>query len=374
VIETRNLVAAGHVLAGRQAPDAIKAGARFSFEFPGSLQGFRCEAGSPAHLHSVGLSNVAEHSRAGSRSLAIGFSHLAPGRVARVGSPTFFDEEVFSMPIYQLTASPTLYSGQTIECGVAAGARNSTRVAVRLYANVYNEKDELSRVYGPGREMAPGGDSVLQWRIPDTGSYPIYDIGLELSTSDAQGATGYIYLDFLRWDGAPDLTLRRPDAESLMWKHAWVNNASLFQTRWEGLRVTSNEGLGSVFQGTREWKDYSVEADITPLLAERWGLAARVQGRERYYALMFDRSDSGQVRLVRRCHVENTLAVSRFAWHLDQTYRVRLEAQGGALRAIVGDQLILDAEDAERKLRGGGIGLLVDTGSISTRELHVRPF
>jgi ADP-ribosylglycohydrolase len=371
VIETRNLVAAGYALAGRKAPDANKGAARFSFEFSGSLQGFRCEAGSPAYLHPVELSN---NSRTGNRSLAITFSHLAPGRVARVGSPTFFDKEVFSMPIYQLTASPTLYSGQTVECGFAAGVTNSAAVAVRLYANVYNERDDLSRIYGPGREVAPGGDSVLQWRIPDTGSYPIYDIGLELSTSDSRGATGSLYLDFLRWDGAPDLTLRRPDTESLMWKHAWVNNASLFQTRWEGLRVTSNEGLGSILQGTREWKDYSVEADITPLLANGWGLAARVQGRERYYAMMFDRSDGGQVRLVRRCHMENTLAATRFAWHLDQTYRARLEAQGRGLRAFVGDKLILEAEDAELGLRGGGIGLLVDAGSISTRELRVRPF
>jgi ADP-ribosylglycohydrolase len=371
VIETRNLVAAGYALAGRKAPDANKGAARFSFEFSGSLQGFRCEAGSPAYLHPVELSN---NSRTGNRSLAITFSHLAPGRVARVGSPTFFDKEVFSMPIYQLTASPTLYSGQTVECGFAAGMTNSAAVAVRLYANVYNERDDLSRIYGPGREVAPGGGSVLQWRIPDTGSYPIYDIGLELSTSDSRGATGSLYLDFLRWDGAPDLTLRRPDTESLMWKHAWVNNASLFQTRWEGLRVTSNEGLGSILQGTREWKDYSVEADITPLLANGWGLAARVQGRERYYAMMFDRSDGGQVRLVRRCHMENTLAAARFAWHLDQTYRARLEAQGRGLRAFVGDKLILEAEDAELGLRGGGIGLLVDAGSISTRELRVRPF
>jgi hypothetical protein len=213
----------------------------------------------------------------------------------------------------------------------------------------------------------------LQWRIPDTGSYPIYDIGLELSTSAPQVATGSLYLDFLRWDGAPDLTLRRPDTESLMWKHAWVNNASLFQTRWEGLRVTSNEGLGSILQGTREWKDYSVEADITPLLANQWGLAARVQGRERYYALMFDRSEGGQVRLIRRCHTESTLATARFAWHLDRIYRTRLEVQGRTLRAFVGDQLVLEAEDDEPGLCGGGIGLLVDTGSISTRELRVRP-
>jgi hypothetical protein len=75
VIETRNLVAAGYALAGRKAPDANKGAARFSFEFSGSLQGFRCEAGSPAYLHPVELSN---NSRTGNRSLAITFSHPHP--------------------------------------------------------------------------------------------------------------------------------------------------------------------------------------------------------------------------------------------------------------------------------------------------------
>ena len=34
-----------------------------------------------------------------------------------------------------------------------------------------------------------------------------------------------------------------------------------------------------------------------PNLVNAWGLAARVQGRERYYALMFDRTEGGRVRL-----------------------------------------------------------------------------
>ena len=63
-----------------------------------------------------------------------------------------------------------------------------------------------------------------------------------------------------------------------------------FQTRWEGLRVTSSVGQGFIAQGTRDWRDYEVATTVTPLLAEAWGLATRVQGRERYYALVFDRA------------------------------------------------------------------------------------
>src|SRR5882757_1087310 len=102
VIEARSLIVAGHKLASETVPAAPKQGARFNFSFPGSLQGFCCEAGSPAHLHPVELANVDGHSRLGERSLAIGFRRLAPGRVARVASPTFFGKDVLTMPIYQM--------------------------------------------------------------------------------------------------------------------------------------------------------------------------------------------------------------------------------------------------------------------------------
>jgi ADP-ribosylglycohydrolase len=373
VIEARSLVTAGYALAGVKAKAPSKEGARFGFEFPGSIQGFSCETGSTALLHPVDLKNVPGHSRLGDRSLEIRFSRLAPGRVARVASATFFDKDVFSMPVYQLLASPTLYSGQTVECCISAGSANTAEVKVRLYASVFNQSDDLRKIYGESRDIAANGDAVMRWRVPETGGYPIYDIGLELETVSPAGVDGSIYLDYLRWEGAPDLTLRRPDTESMMWKHAWVNAASYFQTRWDGLRITSNEGLGLISQGSREWKHYSVEADIKPLLADRWGLAARTQGRERYYALMFDQGEGGRVRLVRRCHEETTLASEPFAWSLDKTYRCRLDVRGRSLRAFVDDRLVFQAEDSAEGLAGGGVGLLVETGSVANREVRVRP-
>ena len=64
--------------------------------------------------------------------------------------------------------------------------------------------------------MAPDDGAVMRWRIPDTESYPIYEVGLQLETADMAGVDGAIYLDYLRWDGAPDMTLLRPDTESVM--------------------------------------------------------------------------------------------------------------------------------------------------------------
>ena len=58
-----------------------------------------------------------------------------------------------------------------------------------------------------------------------------------------------------------------------------------------------NRGTGLLIQGAREWRDYTVTADVTPHLAEAVGLAARVQGLRRYYALELAGRDTA--RLVR---------------------------------------------------------------------------
>jgi ADP-ribosylglycohydrolase len=372
VIEAQSLIAAGHHLAGASPAEAAKNGARFNFNFPGSLQGFAARTESQAHLHPVEISNVPGHSREGERSLAVNFRRLAPGRVARVATPTFFDKDVFTMPIYQLLACPTLYSGQVVECRLEAEC-DQKHVAIRPYASVYDERDELRRIYGDAHELSSGSEAILTWCVPDTGGYPIFEVGLEIATRDRSGVDGVIYLDYLTWSGAPETVLRRPDDNlSTMWKHAWVNNVSQFQTRWEGLRITNGEGKGFIAQGSRDWKDYRVKSEVTPLLAESWGLAARLQGRERYYAVMFDRLDGGGARLIKRVHDETVLATAPFSWQLDQKYVVELQVEGNQIQAFVDGRKILEARDTQQlPLTGGGVGLVVDTGSISTTAVHV---
>jgi len=365
------LIATGHILAGSSRNVAAKNGARFNFNFPGSLQGFAAKTDAPACLHQVEVGNVPGHSRDGERSLAVNFRRLAPGRVARIATPTFFDRDVFTMPIYQLLACPTLYSGQIVECRLEADS-NGKHVAVRLYASVYDERDELEQIYDDKHELLSGSEAVLTWRVPDTGGYPIFEVGLEIETRDQSGVDGVIHLDYLTWTGAPKTVLRRPDENlSTMWKHAWVNNVSQFQTRWEGLRVSNSEGMGFIAQGSRDWKDYRVKSEITPLLAEAWGLAARIQGRERYYAVMFDKVDGGRAKLIKRVHDETVLASDRFSWQVDQKYVVELQVEDNEILAFVDGRKILEFTDTQFALAGGGVGLVIDTGSISTQAVHV---
>src|SRR5262245_38098796 len=103
VSETYHVVNIGRALAGAE-PLAPKGGARFHFELPGAVQGFQPE-NSVESRGTLTLENVAEHSRAGARSLALRYRHLAPGRVARASTATFVPPEAIAMPGYSLLAS-----------------------------------------------------------------------------------------------------------------------------------------------------------------------------------------------------------------------------------------------------------------------------
>jgi hypothetical protein len=105
VIETQALVVAGHRLAGAAVPAAPKNGARFHFSFPGSLQGFACEAAS--------LPASSADRRERGRPPRYGIRRLAPGRGAR-RDPDLLRQDALTMPTYQMVACPTLYSGQTV--------------------------------------------------------------------------------------------------------------------------------------------------------------------------------------------------------------------------------------------------------------------
>jgi hypothetical protein len=89
---------------------------------------------------------------------------------------------------------------------------------------------------------------------------------------------------------------------------------------------------------------------------------------------MFDRAEGGRVRLVRRRHHETTLAVQGFPWRLDQAYDLKLQVKDRELCAWIDGRVIFQAQEPpDDGLMGGGIALIVDTGSISTEEVRVSP-
>ena len=372
VRETYHVVNIGRALAG-EPPLAPKNGARFHFELPGSVQGFRADESIDAK-GTLTIENVAGHSRHGQRSLALRCRGLAPGRVARTTTTTFIPPEAIGMPGYSLYASPTLYSGQMLRASVEADTTNEVPLVIRLLIQSYGAEDRLVTVYGPEVQLAAGAQHTFKWRIPDTGGQPIASVGLEIA--GAPHGKGTIYLDEITWAGAPDTVFRRPTEGGTLWRRAWVDGVDQYD-RWyaETYRLVHNDGIGLLTQGTRDWIDYRVEAQITPHMVASGGIAARVQGMRRYIALTLgqDAQGSKELRLQARIGDEIVTQALPFTWEFGSSYRLRLEVRGQVAQGWVDDQGPLELRDFSSLLDAGGVAMLCEEGRVAFEDVTVRP-
>jgi hypothetical protein len=315
---------------------ARPAGPRFAFELPGSVQGFVADEG--VRVHNPG-------------------GRLAVSGAATVVTPTFIPEQARAMPIYGLVACPTLYPGQTIRAAASGPAR--------LVLRAYTGDDEVVTIDGP---RFVEGEAT--WRVPDLDGLPVLAVGIRTE--------GPAQLQYLTWDGAPDVRLTRPSTTShdgtnagyrggVMWRRAWVDALDKFDERWpEPFRLVQNRGTGLLITGTRDWRDYTVTADVCPHLTREVGLAARVQGLRRGYALRLVGRD-------RACFTrgDQVLAETPFAWEFGRTYHLSMTARGHRLTAAVDGTTLFDLED--RAFDGGGVALLVTEGRTATHTVRVTP-
>jgi hypothetical protein len=326
------------------------------------------------------LANLKGHSQWGQRCLAVSFEGVQAERPARAGTATFILPEDLGMPEYELIASPTLYSGQSVRAGLSAAATNSESIAARLYLRYYDAEDRPALESGPPIRLAPGEYSTLAWSIPTIGAGPIYEIGIETRamTENSKSVSGTVYLDFLGWDGAPEVSFSRPVSSQLpppgpmLYRRAWVDAVD----HWESLyrqtfRIIQDYGRGMISTGSREWTDYQVSATITSSKFVMGGIAARVQGLRRYYALLLVEDDI--LRLVKYLDDETVLAETPYHWEIWQPYQLTLAVDGDWVRGWVDGRLMFEVQDLQRPLLGGGVGLVLERGHMAAPTIAVSP-
>lgn len=367
VIEAYSIVNTGRALVGL-APLASKAGARFHFELPGSLQGWQVEESVESRGTAV-LENVAGGSGRGLRSLAVRYHHVATGRVARVATPTFLAPEYLTASGYGVVASPTLYSGQQLSAGLSADAANVGSIVCTLYIRVYQTEQQLGLVRGQSVELQPGTQRELDWRIPDTDGLPIGQVGLELSSPSGSRADGSIYLDYLGWTGTPDLTWSARGGPISL--RAWTDGVDRFGLEGQGYRLIQNQGIGLAIQGARQWGDYRLSTQVRPHMVKSAGIAVRVQGMRRYYALLL--CADGTVRLVKALDGYHVLGESPFSWQFGHSYELTIEVAGAHLRAAVDGVCLFSFADDQRPLLEGAVAMICEEGRTAFGPVEISP-
>lgn len=346
--EAVQIINMGRALAGGE-PLAPKGGAQFHFDFPGSLQGFQVTEGDGE------VANV-----------PAGDSYVLRGAVsgsARIGSPVFTPSKdvakYFEKRGYALMASPRVFPGQTMRAVLA----NATEISsVNLYVAYYGEDDKPGFADAQVVAADTSGGTSLTWVVPALPG-PIFEVGLRV----AAAGHGVLDLASLGWTGTPEVTFERPPHKGTMWRRAWVNGVDMLTGRTETFRLIQNQGMGLVMQGTREWVDYQVDADVTPHLAARTGIAIRVQGLRRFYGLLLS---AGKVSLVKIVHdEEEVLAEADLEWALGETLQLSLSANGDALSGAVNGVTLLAA--ADESLDAGAAGLVIDEGRVAINRVTI---
>jgi len=133
--------------------------------------------------------------------------------------------------------------------------------------------------------------------------------------------------------------------------------------------LSQNRGTGLFIQGSRDWQNYAVEAAIISDPAKSFGLAARVQGLTRYYALLL--GPNQVLRLVRNYDSVEVLAEVEYRWHWSQRYHFNLEVNGATIIGSMNGTELIRHHDPDATLLDGGIALVCEEGLIMTDEVKV---
>jgi ADP-ribosylglycohydrolase len=359
---------------GQAPPIPIpKQGARFHFELPGSVQGFQVEPGDPLSGLGSSFAKATEDgceadSPSGKRCLALDFKFLPDARPVRIATPTFIPPDSKDASHYCLMACPTLYPGNIVQGRLIAGTGNSAPVHVAPFIAYYSDNDELHYHLGPAFSLNPGVARHVQWQIKELNGAPIAQFGIEVSSEGA--ADGRLYVDYIDWSGTPSTVFRRPAGDGKMWLRAWINAVDHVGTRWaSAFHLSHNRGTGLFIQGSRDWRNYAVQAAIVSDPAKSFGLAARVQGLTRYYALLL--GPNHVLRLVRNYDVAEVLAEVPYTWNWSQRYHFNLGVNGTTITGSLNGTELICYHDHDAALLDGGIALVCEEGLIMTDEVRV---
>ena len=354
------LVDSGRRLAGLPPEVAPKEGAQFHFSHPGSVQGFMAAGDGATHIV---VGNVPLARRPG----LAGPLRRSPRRAGRGADANFRAPRSHAHAHIRTHGdAPRLFGGngprtgdrRPQQCG--SGPRRSARARLR--------RGRLPLAASTGSRLC----FLLARRRSDVAfarhRRTAHPVARARPSFERRAADGAVMLDYLRWDGPPDVRLRRPDGPGEFWRRAWVNAVEVFSTSFpQAFRISQDSGEGMIIHGGRQWTDYRVETTLTVHCAEHAGDRRAGAGPT---ALLRGASRAARSRSHR----------SRFRWRRDHPRR-KLLSNGPSRRlttlsskswareieARVGGVALKARDESPFALEDGGIALIVQWRSLLLR-------
>lgn len=283
-----------------------------------------------------------------------------------VKTATFIPPEHQRMQWYELICSPTLYGGQTLHASLTTARTNRSTIRARAAVQYYDHEDIISPAYGPAEDIRPGETRIIQWQTQVPHGCPIVYAGIHMETSLEATA----YLDWLTWDGDPCVRYCQSDCGGTMWQRAWVKAVDqTYDLKPELMRLIQNRGRGMMLTGTGDWQDLQISTHLIPHLTGAFGVAGRVQGLQRYYAILIEKPNTA--RLIKMDHAEKTLAQTVLDWKEDEKIQVDLIISGNRITCHVNGTQILSCIDTHQPLLNGCVGLIVEEGCLGVDRVSI---
>jgi hypothetical protein len=279
-----------------------------------------------------------------------------------VQTPVFIPEDSLRGGGYGLVATPRVFPGQSVFARVIVPSHTPQAIEAALAIRAYGDADAFQEASCEPVLIHPGQEQTLRWDLPEMGNWPILDLGIR-----ARGKPGASFIiDRIGWDGVPahrfDPPSPRTGRLAVAWERSWGGWMHGFHYHrgfgaGGAFNLVHNEGRGLLHTGSPDWRDYRVQTQVIPWLNVEFGLAIRVRGLLRYYALI---ARAGQLQLVRMNHEQAVLASVAWEYEQGKKYGLFLEARGTTIRGGVLDGPALQATDDA--IDAGGLGMIVNEG------------
>ncbi len=328
---------------------------RCHFTYPGSTGNFQAwgDKGRPIHLLQTQVNGVPV--------LRTAIRKLNKKGEIRVFTRTHYRTSELGSNYYGAAFTPLLYPGQTIRARMQIPSDAPDTIHAALFVYDVNHQ----KLHQAAAEPLMAGEwHDLTYTVPPMTDALISQVGVLLRNTGELWETGSFHLEHLDWGGAPQFlgTFAHaiPETGAISEWTYWRGYWRLEDGAYHGSGVLENES----YTGDIGWKDYTITAELTPLIGDHHLIMARVQGALHSYA--FGLSPDGTVTLYKKTRKNQAVASAAFVWRMGESVRLKLTVRGNRLIAEVdgcGQHQRLAWNDDESPYLNGQIGLACWHGS-----------